>query len=128
MKDLPAGTVVQHWEGKIVQGFKNVPEKMQCYAILLDDDKWMVPTSDAQYANHSCSPNCEVNDNLDIITIKPVKKGEELCFDYCITYEGEEPGEWNSTWTFACKCGSKKCRGLIDKYVMENGTAYEKKK
>lgn len=124
-KDLPSGAVVQHWEGSVVERYEDVPEKMKLHAILVDD-KWFVPSNNAQYANHSCEPNCIVDDNLDVVTIKPVKKGEELTFDYCVTYKGEDPGQWHDEWTFVCKCGSKKCRGKIDKYVTEEGKPFVK--
>ena len=39
----------------------------------------------ARYINHSCEPNCEVdinNDKIWISSIKNIKKGEELSYDY----------------------------------------------
>ena len=60
------------------------------------------------------------NDDLKIITIKEVKKGEELTFGYNVL-EDEEPGAtffWDKRWNFECKCGSKNCQKNIDKYVI----------
>ena len=39
----------------------------------------------ARYINHSCSPNCEVDiikNEIWISSIKKIKKGEELSYDY----------------------------------------------
>ena len=123
-KDLEKGIIVEHWEGTIIDSYEKVPDSMKIYVILIDDTRWLAASNDAMYANHSCEPNCEVDDDLNIVTIKPVKEGEELCFDYAVTYDGEHPYPWQPEWTFNCKCGSPKCRGMIDKYVNEDGTPY----
>ncbi len=64
----------------------------------------------ARYINHSCDPNCEV-DILDgkiwISSIKKIKKGEELNYDY--GYEFDE----SDFKDHICKCGSKNCIGFI---------------
>ncbi len=39
----------------------------------------------ARYINHACRPNCEarqVQDRMYIFSIKPIKAGEELTYDY----------------------------------------------
>lgn len=39
----------------------------------------------ARYINHSCAPNCEAvieDGEIKINSIKQIKKGEELCYDY----------------------------------------------
>ncbi len=127
-KDLEAGTIVDKWQGKIVDSYDEVPKPLKLYALLIDDSRWLVPENDCMYVNHSCEPNCEVNEKLEIVTLKPVKEGEELCFDYVVTDEGENPVEWNDEWNFECKCKSSKCRGKIDEYVYEDGTPFVRKK
>ncbi len=64
----------------------------------------------ARYINHSCDPNCEVvisNNQIWISSIKKIKKGEELCYDY--GYEFDE----NDYTDHVCECGSKRCIGYI---------------
>lgn len=45
-----------------------------------------VRTDKIKYINHSCEPNCEVQDrdetSLNLVSIKPIKKGEEITIDY----------------------------------------------
>lgn len=39
----------------------------------------------ARYANHSCRPNCEVRivgDSVSIWSIRPIKAGDEITYDY----------------------------------------------
>ncbi len=74
----------------------------------------------ARYINHSCEPNCEVdikNDQIWISSIKNIKKGEELSYDYGFNFDKSDYRD------HVCKCGSKYCIGFIissddwDKYL-----------
>jgi hypothetical protein len=114
--DLSIGTVVQCLDGTIVRR-EEIPENEICYAIWIDNDKWLILKTDARYMNHSCCPNCIVDDDLTIRTIKVVKKGEELTIIYNLIYEDEDVGIWDDRWTFTCQCGAKNCQGLINRYI-----------
>ena len=64
----------------------------------------------ARYINHSCDPNCEVdiiNNEIWISSIKNIKKGQELSYDYGYDFD---PDDYTD---HVCKCGSKKCVGYI---------------
>lgn len=56
--------------------------------------------------NHSCIPNVGKQDNTRLITMRHIKKGEELTTDYGF--------QLNNDWfKLQCKCGTAKCRGTI---------------
>ena len=64
----------------------------------------------ARYINHSCNPNCEVDiieNKIWIISIKLIKKGEELNYDYGYPFDVDDFSD------HICKCKSKKCIGYI---------------
>ena len=64
----------------------------------------------ARYINHSCNPNCEVdikNDEIWISSIKNIKKGDELSYDYGFEFDEDD------FMDHKCKCGSKKCIGFV---------------
>lgn len=64
----------------------------------------------ARYINHSCNPNCEVeikNGRIWIVSIKKIKKGVELSYDYGYEFDEEDYSD------HICKCGSKKCIGYV---------------
>ena len=64
----------------------------------------------ARYINHSCEPNCEVDilkDEIWISSIKDIKKGEELNYDYGYPFD---KGDYSD---HICKCGTSKCIGYI---------------
>lgn len=118
-EDLEPNTIVEKFEGKIIK-YKDTPKDKITYVIDVstdyDEDKWMIPETNAQFANHSCNPNCVIDDELNIITKKHVKKGEELTYSYNIIEEDAKKFKWDSRWTFECKCKSNNCQKIIDKY------------
>lgn len=60
----------------------------------------------AWHLNHCCDPNVGFDKNYNFVAMRNVKKGEELCWDYC--YD-----ESNPNFKMKCSCGSKKCRKVI---------------
>ncbi len=59
------------------------------------------------YLNHSCDPNCEVDEIKDRVWIRAIRdigSGEELLWDYNL-YDDDDPAP--------CHCGSPKCRGTM---------------
>src|SRR5476651_980811 len=75
--ELPAGTVVARFEGPVVP-WRDVPAAEARHALLLQGDEWLVPTSDARYVNHSCAPNCRIDEALAVVTTRAVASGEQL--------------------------------------------------
>ena len=63
----------------------------------------------ARLINHSCDPNCEVDGvglKLWIYSIKDIKKGEELTYDYGFAFDQHFKN-------YPCRCGTRKCVGYI---------------
>tara|TARA_B100001057_G_scaffold497929_1_gene603441 strand:- start:371 stop:856 length:486 start_codon:yes stop_codon:yes gene_type:complete len=64
----------------------------------------------ARYINHSCNPNCEVDiikNEIWISSIKSIKKGEELNYDYGYPFDKDDFAD------HICRCGSVNCIGYI---------------
>ncbi|PZN27738.1 MAG: SET domain-containing protein-lysine N-methyltransferase, partial [Proteobacteria bacterium] len=52
--------------------------------------------NDARFINHSCDPNCETvveNSRVFIDAIRDIKPGEELGYDYQLTWESTDTPE-----------------------------------
>ena len=65
----------------------------------------------ARLINHSCNPNCEVVGKglkLWIESIKNIKKGEELSYDYGFSFDADFKD-------YPCRCNSNNCCGYIVK-------------
>jgi Proteins containing SET domain len=85
--------------------------------------------NDARFINHSCNPNCETvieNSRVFIDAIRNIKPGEELGYDYQLTWEStDDPAELA---LYACRCGAKKCRGtMLDKEPLDKRKPEKKK-
>lgn len=57
------------------------------------------------YNNHSCNPNCGLRGEITFVSIKNIKKGDELTCDYAFID--------NEDYSFECNCGSPQCRHYI---------------
>ena len=70
--------------------------------------------NEARFINHSCNPNCEGVDDggrIFIETVRNIRPGEELTYDYHL----ERDGRWRKEWVqrYACRCGAPNCRGTL---------------
>lgn len=72
---------------------------------------WSQVLGKGRFCNHSCDPNCKLNNQCTIITARFVKSGEELTTSYDDYIEGLT---WPKEWTFKCLCNAKNCRKIID--------------
>lgn len=58
------------------------------------------------HMNHHCNGNVGCDEDSNFVTIKNIRKGDELCFDYALVIS-------NPNYKLKCKCGDKKCRKII---------------
>jgi uncharacterized protein len=76
----------------------------------------------ARWINHSCAPNCRAvveesasgdprKDKVLIETIRAIKPGEELTYDYGIVLDVPHTARLKKLWV--CLCGSPKCTGTL---------------
>eukprot|EP00455_Lapot_gusevi_P023650 TRINITY_DN2453_c0_g1_i4.p1 TRINITY_DN2453_c0_g1~~TRINITY_DN2453_c0_g1_i4.p1 ORF type:complete len:163 (-),score=7.84 TRINITY_DN2453_c0_g1_i4:155-592(-) len=114
------GEIVQKVRGPLVQTYDNVPEEEKCHAMLVDwkNDVWCLIQSDARYINHSCDPNCFVDDDLNIVCLREIPPDTEISFRYndCTPEEANQEWFWDPRWSFDCLCGSSNCIGRLNRY------------
>ena len=73
-----------------------------------------VAGNEARFINHGCDPNCESiirNRRVYIRAIRTIHPGEELCYDYAINRDRDDPPNVDEIW--ACHCGAAGCRGTM---------------
>jgi SET domain-containing protein len=79
------------------------------YSLWLGDDWFYDMLDQTRWINHSCDPNCEIEAGVEgggwarVVALRPIRTGEELCYDYGFTADIAEP----------CSCGARGCRGYI---------------
>lgn len=72
--------------------------------------------NDARWVNHSCSPNCETEENaagtrVYVVALRDIAKGEELFYDYGLIMDEEITPTLKDQ--YRCLCGSENCRGTM---------------
>jgi SET domain-containing protein len=90
------------------------------------NEKYVIDGDDggnaARWINHSCVPNCQpflvedeggdpTKDRVMIESIRPIRAGEELTYDYGITLEERHTPRMKKIW--ACRCGNAECTGTM---------------
>lgn len=69
-------------------------------------DLWIDPDFPLSHINHSCNPNTGLQGMVTLRALRPIRKGEELTFDY-------SSAEAEKEWTMRCHCGAPQCRKVI---------------
>ena len=68
----------------------------------------------AKWINHSCDPNCEIEEEdkrIFIHALRAIPPGQELSYDYNLVLD--ERHTLAAKKAHPCFCGSKKCRGTL---------------
>ena len=97
----------------ILRGIKRTPRTLyyhnanfrnaQINPLQIGSEVYMELQAPYRYLNHSCEPNAGIKKVSALFALHDIKKGEEITFDYSTTIDE----------AFFCKCGSRKCRGVI---------------
>jgi uncharacterized protein len=114
LEDIPANRKVMEYTGERCNRMETKKRGEGEYTYLYTlDSYWTldgaVGGSGAEMVNHSCDPNCVgriMKGHILYMTLRPIKKGEELTIDYNFD---------KATGHNKCECGTKKCRGTIQK-------------
>ena len=111
LEDIPKGTVVLEYTGERItkeEGDRRYDGRSFTYLFGIGDGAVVIDGHGmAMFVNHSCDPNCEVDEvdgRIFIRTVRNLHAGEELTYDYWL-YDGEDEAP--------CHCGSKGCRGSM---------------
>ncbi len=123
-KDLKKGTRITEYLGDRIshqeadQRYEDHDENDNHTFLFIVDKRTVIDAgmggNNARFINHQCDPNCESTiekGHVWIETIRDVKAGEELGYDYQIGREKDDPE--NVDEVYACRCGSPKCRGTM---------------
>lgn len=99
--------LIASFDGEIYYGETNddFPEEILNYPITFGPDRARNSKGIANKLNHACSPNCGIHGDFDIVAMRDIKEGEELCWDYDMSEDHD--------WSMECGCGSPECRKLI---------------
>ena len=108
---IPVGTIIATFGGTIVNrlNFETYPLEQRSRSIQIEVDQFVLGPElrePGDSINHSCSPNCQLRNATQLITMRDIAVGEELTYDYA-TSDASDYDE------FECACGSDNCRVRI---------------
>ena len=106
------GTRLVEYEGERItleEADRRYDGVSRTYLYGLDDGKTVIDGHGlGAYLNHSCDPNCEVDEikrRVWIFAIRDIAAGEELTYEYNLYDSEDEEGD--------CHCGALQCRGTM---------------
>ena len=111
-ENIKKGEIIASFEGKIIS--KNEADLLYNggfdYMLQISHASFLLLEDDSKYINHSCNPNTGfLNKNGELLSIRDIKKGEEITFDY-------STNENTDFLIEQCRCNSIYCRKTIEKY------------
>jgi SET domain-containing protein len=129
--DIPKGTEVVEYRGRrmthaqIDRLYANAADDGHTFLFTLNDRYVLDANFDgniARWINHSCKPNCQAvieededgdarRDRVLIETIRSLRAGEELTYDYGIDVGERLTPRLKRLW--ACRCGAPRCLGTM---------------
>lgn len=106
-KNIAAGTVICKISGPPLNFNDTVELKeKESHTLQVDIDKYIYCNIPFLFSNHSCNPNCGINEYMEMLTLYEINKHEELFWDYSTSMLERH-------WTMQCSCGNKECRKTI---------------
>jgi hypothetical protein len=106
-KDLPPGTIVCAATGREMNFQQTVElSEKESHALQIDLDRYLYCDRPFLFSNHSCNPNCGIDRNRNLFTLRFVHADEELFWDYSTSMLERH-------WTMKCACGAVLCRKTI---------------
>jgi SET domain-containing protein len=124
LRPIPKGTRIIEYKGERISHEEADERYSELHAnsphtmlFTVNDDIVIDATrrgNSARWINHSCAPNCEIEDEDDRIFIearRDIRRGEELSYDYNLQLG--EPHTKAAKRAHACFCGARRCRGTM---------------
>jgi hypothetical protein len=118
---IPKGTWILEYTGRHLthQEADRLYDDRSTHTVLFTVDEGTVIDAgvggnEARFINHSCAPNCEAwnaEGEIWIVAARDLAAGEELTYDYGLSWEGESDAE--AFAKYACRCGAEGCQGTL---------------
>lgn len=109
-RGIDTGQLLVVWGGSVLTRAELArrPKKLRRLTLQVDDDAYLVSDLEgpADWVNHSCAPNAGLRGQISLVALRPIRAGEEICFDYATT----DASDYDE---FDCRCGTELCRGRV---------------
>jgi SET domain-containing protein len=107
---ISQGELLAIFGGKVVtyEELLTAPHEIRRLSIQVAEEFYIlsIQDSEADWINHSCTPNAGLNGQIMLVAMRDIQPDEEITFDYAMS-DGTPYDE------FDCMCGSLDCRGYV---------------
>lgn len=105
---IARGSPVLPFKGPAIERAQLDPNQ---YHLQIGEALYLGPSGEFDdYVNHSCEPNCGINDELVLVALRDIEAGEELTWDYGTAIDEDDFDG------FPCRCRARACRGRVISY------------
>jgi SET domain-containing protein len=124
LRHIPKGTRIIEYKGKLItdkeadRRYSRMHEHSPHTMLFSLEGGWVIDATrrgnSARWINHSCAPNCEIEEEGQRIFIearRDIRLGDELTYDYNLQI-GEKHTK-TAKREHACFCGARRCRGTM---------------
>ena len=124
LRRIPKGTRIIEYKGKLItdkeadRRYSRMHEHSPHTMLFSLEGGWVIDATrrgnSARWINHSCAPNCEIEEEGQRIFIearRDIRLGDELTYDYNLQI-GEKHTK-TAKREHACFCGARRCRGTM---------------
>jgi len=121
LRPIAKGTRIIEYKGKLItdkqadRRFGRLQENSSHTMLFSVDDGFVIDATrrgnSARWINHSCAPNCEIEEEKHRIFIearRDIRPGEELAYDYNLQIGERHTAK--AKREHACLCGARRCR------------------
>jgi hypothetical protein len=106
-RDIARGETILKLSGPVVDFTEAKRRGPQNFlAIQIGEDRYIDTRPPGAFVNHSCDPNAGIRQDRNLVALRTIRKGREICFDYSTTVEQE-------SFAMQCRCGAPGCRHVI---------------
>ena len=124
LRRIPKGTRIIEYKGKLItdkeadRRYSRMHEHSPHTMLFSLEGGWVIDATrrgnSARWINHSCAPNCEIEEEGQRIFIearRDIRLGDELTYDYNLQI-GEKHTK-TAKREHACFCRARRCRGTM---------------
>lgn len=106
-RDIAAGETILRFSGPVID-FAETRRRgpKECMAMQIGPDRYLDTRPPGVFVNHSCDPNAGIREDVRLVALRLIRRGEEIRFDYSTTMEEQ-------SFTMRCLCGAPECRGTV---------------
>ena len=106
-RDIPPQTILMRASGELLtfEATRFLGDQ-EAYTVQVAVNKYILCRPPFRFVNHSCNPNAALDADLFLYSLRLIKSGEEITWDYSSSM-------LERSWTMNCTCGAPHCRKLI---------------